>query len=228
MVEPLARLLIFDVDGVLVDVRGSFHESIVQTVRHFTGRRVARSEIQRWKDRSGYNDDWRLTTDWIRSLGRRVSYAEVKEQFQRFYWGENGRGNVSRERWLPARARLRRWSRVAELAIFTGRTCRELQHTLERFAVEPYFRRIVTMDDVERPKPAPDGLRLILGGRDPALALYLGDNVDDALAAQRCGVAFLGVLPRNSEARRVRAARLRRLGAGAILGSVNELDKWLG
>ena len=62
------KLLIFDVDGVLVDVHGSFHRSILDTVHHFTGKRVARADIQKWKSKTGYNDDWRLSTDWIASL----------------------------------------------------------------------------------------------------------------------------------------------------------------
>jgi HAD superfamily phosphatase len=227
MVKPAVELAIFDVDGVLVDVRESFHRTTVQTVRHFTGKRVSRAEIHKWKNRPGYNDDWKLTTDWIGSLGRRVSYEEVKRQYQKFYWGENGDGNVARERWLVPRGRLARWARRAELAILTGRSRRELEHTLDRFGVERYFRRIVTHDDVEQSKPAPEGLLRILDGRDPGLAVYAGDHVDDALAAQDAGIAFVGVLPRNSEAWRLRAARLRALGAKTILVRVTELEKWL-
>ena len=63
------QLIIFDVDGVLVDVRGSFHRSILDTVRHFTGRRMTYADIQQWKRRTGYNDDWKLTTDWVAQLG---------------------------------------------------------------------------------------------------------------------------------------------------------------
>jgi HAD superfamily hydrolase (TIGR01548 family) len=224
MVRRAVELVIFDVDGVLVDVSESFHRTTIETVRYFTGRRVSRAEIHRWKNRSGYNDDWKLTTAWIRSLGRRVAYEEVKRQYQRFYWGKNGNGNVARERWLLPLTLLRRWSRRAELGIFTGRTRRELRHTLERFGVARHFRGIVTLDDVERPKPAPEGLLRILDGRDPTLVLYAGDNVDDALAARRCGIGFIGVLPRNSDARRLRARRLRELGAKIILGHVSELE----
>ena len=54
------EVLIFDVDGVLVDVRGSFHRSTLQTVHHFTGKRVRAAEIQVWKSKGGYNDDWRI------------------------------------------------------------------------------------------------------------------------------------------------------------------------
>jgi HAD superfamily hydrolase (TIGR01548 family) len=221
------EMIIFDVDGVLVDVRGSFHRSTIQTVHHFTGKRVSIAGIQKWKSKGGYNDDWKLTTAWIRELGVRATYDEVKEKFMEFYWGDGHPGNVARERWLVSPARVRRWFGRFELSLFTGRTRRELTHTLELSRTKSMFRRIVTMDDIERLKPHPDGLLRILNRRDPALALYLGDNIDDAIAARRAGVNFLGVLPHNSHARRLQGAALRREGALAILPNVTDLDRWL-
>jgi HAD superfamily hydrolase (TIGR01548 family) len=227
VVKLAPKLIIFDVDGVLVDVQGSFHRSILHTVRHFTGRRVTYVQIQQWKRRSGYNDDWRLTTDWIAELGKAVPYATVKRQFQKIYWGENGRrGNVYAERWLVPRPRLVRWAQRAELALFTGRTRKELRHTLDQFGVADLFRRVVAMEDVERLKPDPEGIHFLLDGINPASALYLGDNLDDALAAESAGVPFLGILPRGSEARRVRASQLRSHGARAILHHVRELENY--
>ena len=223
--EP--KLIIFDVDGVLVDVHGSFHRSILDTVKHFTGRRFTYADIQQWKRQSGYNDDWRLSTDWVNSLGGKVEYAQVKRVFQKIYWGTNGtRGNVWRERWLVPSRRLARWAERAELALFTGRTRRELRHTLEHFGVTKLFPHVVTMDDVDHLKPHPEGLLRLLDGSDPSKALYLGDNLDDALASKRAGVPFLGVLRHGSEAHRMRAAQLRRNGARAILHSTNELEKY--
>ena len=43
-------LLIFDMDGVLVEVSESYRETIQQTVQYFTGRAVARETIQEWKN----------------------------------------------------------------------------------------------------------------------------------------------------------------------------------
>ena len=221
------KLVIFDVDGVLVDVRGSFHRSIIETIHFFTRRRVTYAEIHQWKNRSGYNDDWRLTTDWIASLGKPIPYAQVKARFQKFYWGTKDRtGNVFREKWLVTQSRLERWSRRADLALFTGRTRRELRHTLERNGVNGLFRRAVTLDDVKKGKPDPEGLHLLLDGAPPRDAVYLGDNIDDALAAQRARVPFLGVLPEGSEAHRIRATKLRELGALAVLHSVKDLEKF--
>lgn len=220
------KLVIFDVDGVLVDVRGSFHKSILDTVHFFTGKRPAYAEIHQWKNRTGYNDDWRLTTDWVASLGPAVPYETVKARFQKFYWGTRARpGNVARERWLITHKRLDRWSKRAELALFTGRTRRELHYTLKGTNADKIFHRSVTMDDVRKGKPDPEGLRLLLDGAAKRDALYLGDNIDDALSAKRAGVPFLGVLAHGSEAHKARAATLRELGALEILHSVRDLEK---
>jgi HAD superfamily phosphatase len=227
MVKLAPQLVIFDVDGVLVNVHGSYHKSIIDTVKHFTGRRVTYAQIQQWKRKSGYNDDWRLTTDWVKSLGKPVEYAEVKRAFQKIYWGGKRKdGNVYRERWLVPPRQLERWSKRAELCLFTGRTRKELAHTLEHFGVKKFFRRKVAMEDVERLKPDPEGIHFLLGKIDPKLALYLGDNLDDALAAKSAGVPFLGVLPRGSEAHRVGAKQLRAQGALAILHDVREVEKY--
>ncbi len=221
------ELIIFDVDGVLVDVRGSFHRSILDTIHHFTGRRMTYADIQRWKRQTGYNDDWKLTTDWLAELGHPLPYSRVKRQFQKFYWGQNGtRGNVWREKWLVPNRRLQKWARRAELALFTGRTRRELRHTLRQFGVARFFRRAVTMDDVERLKPDPEGLHFLLGAVRPEKALYLGDVLDDALAAKHAGVPFVGVLPYRSPAHRLRAAQLRQHGARMILDNVNDLERY--
>jgi len=225
--QPAPQIIIFDVDGVLVDVQGSFHRTVLETVKFFTGKPVTRKQLHAWKNKSGYNDDWKLSTAWVQSLGGKSEYDEVKSKFVELYWGENGKGNVSREKWLLRRPVLRRLAKHAELALFTGRVGAEVDYTLDRCHVREFFRQIVTVEDVARPKPDPEGLLKILNGRDPATAIYLGDMVDDAIASQAAGVAFLGILPRKSEARRARGAPLKKFGALAILHDVADLESWL-
>lgn len=223
----LPRIIIFDVDGVLVDTRESFQRTTFETVELFTGKRVTRSELHRWKNRPGYNDDWKLSHAWIRALGGDFEYEEVKRRFQQLYWGKNRHGNVAREKWLLPRAMLRRLAKTSELAIFTGRIHRELNYTLDRWKVRGFFNRVTTVEEVTLGKPHPEGLLKILAGRDPSCAVYVGDNVDDALAAKSAGMKFVGILPRRSEERRHRGTRLRRLGAQTILGDIRELEAWL-
>jgi HAD superfamily phosphatase len=227
MKKSAPPIIIFDVDGVLVDVRGSFHRTLIETLHYFTGKRVTSAEVHAWKNRGGFNDDWKLSHAWIQSLGFQNSYDEVKRKFQEIYWGDGRSGNVTREHWLLPKPALKRLARNSELAIFTGRVRQELDYTLDRNALRSFFKTIVTVENVTRGKPDPDGLQLILNGRDPSGAIYLGDNIDDARAAQAARVPFIGVLPYRSEARRHRAASLAELGAQTILGSVRQLESWL-
>ena len=225
------EVIVFDVDGVLVDVRGSFHTTVIETVEHFTKQRATRAELHRWKNRSGFNDDWKLSTAWVQSLGGKQQYDEVKAKFVELYWGAADKGgeagNVAREKWLLPRASLRRLAKRAELALFTGRVAAELDYTLDRCQVREFFRQIGTVEDLQRPKPDPEGLLKILAGRDPAKALYLGDIVDDALSAWAAKVPFIGILPQSLGARSARAALLRKHGAIAVLRDVSQLERWL-
>jgi HAD superfamily hydrolase (TIGR01548 family) len=222
------QILIFDVDGVLIDVHGTYWRSALETVRYLSGKRVSYAELHRWKSKPGYNDDWRMTADWATSLGRPTSYEEARAAFEKFYWGTDGRrGNVHNEKFLVTPRQVERWAKRYELNLFTGRTRQEFAFTFDRWPPVSHFRKVVTMDDVKHIKPHPEGLLKILRGRDAGEALYMGDNIDDALAACDAGMPFVGVLPHASHQYRKRAARFRELGALALLSRVTELNAHL-
>jgi HAD superfamily hydrolase (TIGR01548 family) len=222
------EILIFDVDGVLVDVRGTFWRSAIETVRYLTGKRVTYAELHRWKSKPGFNDDWKTVSAWVTSLGRPTTYEEARAAFSLFYWGTNGRpGNVRNEKLLITPRQVERWASRFELNLFTGRTRQEFSFTFERWPATGHFRTVVTMDDVKRKKPDPEGLLKILGKRDPQSALYLGDNIDDALAARDAGVPFMAILSPGEHSYRQRAARFRELGALALLPRATALNAWL-
>src|SRR5205823_10685643 len=115
------------------------------------------------------------------------------------------------EKLLVAPRQIAQWARRFELNLFTGRTRQEFSYTFERWSAARHFRMIVTQDDVKRKKPFPDGLLKILGEREPGAALYVGDNVDDALAAQSARVPLLAILPLVACGYRSRAAQFRDL-----------------
>jgi HAD superfamily hydrolase (TIGR01548 family) len=220
--------LIFDVDGVLVDVRGSFWRSALETMRFLTGKRVTWAELYKWKNKPGNNDDWSMVSNWATALGRPTTYEEARDAFQKFYWDFDGRpGNVRREKMLITPKQVERWAARFELNLFTGRTRREFTYSFERWAGTKYFRTVVTMDDVARKKPHPDGLLKILGGRDPGKALYVGDNIDDGLAARSACVPFMAILPAGVHGYRQRATQFRELGALALLSRATAIRDWL-
>jgi HAD superfamily hydrolase (TIGR01548 family) len=221
------KILIFDVDGVLVDVRGTYWRSALETVRYITGKRVTYAELHRWKSKPGFNDDWNMVSAWVSSLGHPTSYEEARAAFEKFYWGSDGKpGNVRNEKMIVNPRQIEKWAQSFELNLFTGRTRQEFSFTFERWPATKYFRKIVTMDDAKK-KPNPEGLDKILGKRDPSTALYLGDNIDDALAARDANVPFMAIIAPGEQGYRQRAAHFRELGALALLPRATDLKAWL-
>src|SRR6266851_3107883 len=120
------QILIFDVDGVLVDVRGTYWRSALETVRYITGKRVTYAELHRWKSKPGFNDDWSMVSAWVSSLGHPTSYEEARAAFEKFYWGSDGKpGNVRNEKLMVTPKQIERWAQRFELNLFTGRTRQE-------------------------------------------------------------------------------------------------------
>lgn len=225
---PNPQILIFDVDGVLVDVRQTYWRSALETIRHLTGKRVTTAQLHRWKTKPGNNDDWQMVASWATHLGVPTSYEQAQNAFMKFYWGDKSRpGNVLREKLVVSPEQIARWARRFEINLFTGRNRQEFEYTFRKWPGRKHFRTIITMDDVQRMKPSPEGLYKILGKRDPATALYLGDNIDDALAAREAGVPFAAILAKGEHHFRDRAATFRKLGAIALLPRATALNQLL-
>jgi HAD superfamily hydrolase (TIGR01548 family) len=214
-----SQVLVFDMDGVLVDVTESYRETIVRTVEHFTGQTITRESIQDYKNQGGWNNDWLLSEKICHDLGVDVPYATIVEYFNYLFLDQ---GLIHRERWLPRDGLLDRLNEKFELAIFTGRTTEEAEITLNRQGVRERF-LLITTNDVEREKPAPDGLLKIAGLRPSKKLLYVGDTVDDARCAGAAKVPFIGIAATASPRRDQLLELFRQEGAIQILRDINEI-----
>ena len=213
------QLLVFDMDGVLVEVSESYRETIVQTVKIFTGQTITRELIQEYKNRGGYNNDWVLSRKVCEDLGFPVAFDSIVEAFNDLFITQ---GLINRERWIPENGLLDRLAERFELAIFTGRSTMEAEITLNRQGVRDRF-LLVTSSDIENEKPAPDGLLKIMAMRPGKPMLYVGDTVDDARAARAANVPFIGIAAAASPKREDLIAGLTLEGAIRILENVNEI-----
>lgn len=205
-----ADVIVFDMDGVLVDVRASYRDCIIATVATITGgATVTHEKIQEYKNRGGFNNDWLLTQTAAKDLGTDISYEEATRLFNELFFSTY----MEREKWLPQEGLLQRLAERAPLYIFTGRLNEEAQMTLRRFDAVQYFTAVLGDDDVARSKPAPDGLIDIQQRHPGKQLLYLGDTVDDANSSRAAGVPFLGVGKES--------------GAHLTITEINELEKLL-
>jgi len=214
-----SQVLVFDMDGVLVDVTDSYRETIVRTVAHFTGQTISRDTIQDYKNQGGWNNDWALSQKICHDLGVDIPYSKIVDYFN---WLFLGQGLIHRERWLPRNGLLDRLGVKFELAIFTGRTTEEAEITLNREGLRDRF-LLVTANDVEHEKPAPDGLLKIAALRPSKKLLYVGDTVDDARCARAAQVPFVGIAATQSPRRAELLELFRTEGAIQVLKDINEI-----
>lgn len=185
-------------DGVLVDVRGSFRRAITETVAHFVGEGPTPEQIQAKKDEGGFNNDWVLSEAFVREAGGDASFEAIKTRFNHLYRGDAFDGLITTE---PAAIRTETLEELAErfkLALVTGRPEEDAQWTLDRFGWGDLVPVVVGMgQQAGREKPDPYGLALALAdlGVEAGEAAYAGDTVDDMTAALAAGCRAVGVVP---------------------------------
>lgn len=216
--------ILFDMDGVLVDVSNSYRMAIKKTADFFTSKNVNFSEISDFKQKGGYNNDWKLTKDLILAHGFNVELDQVIDKFQEYYLGENYNGLMINEKWLLRIDILRAISQKYKTGIVTGRPKIEAEHVLHRFSVQHFFRELIAMEDTPpgRGKPAPDGILQILKRLNTNSAVYIGDTVDDMKAARAANIIPVGIVFDEENKEAVKNHLLKN-GASLILDDVNQI-----
>lgn len=222
--------LLFDMDGVLVDVSRSYRRAIEETVEHFTGRKIGSNTIQRYKNHGGFNDDWKLTHAIITDTAMEVPISRVIEEFQRRYRGDNWDGFIAEEPSLIDKEALQALAQERIMGIVTGRPQEEAAWTLDHLGWKKYFPLVVGKEKQGgRTKPDPFPLNHSLSmlaavGRtiEPAEVVYVGDSVDDMEAARAANMWAVGVVPPYLE-RDEHEPLLRERGAHIVIHDPNKL-----
>ncbi|MDO8633824.1 MAG: histidinol-phosphate transaminase, partial [archaeon] len=170
------KTLLFDLDGVLVDVSDSYRLAIIKTAEYFTGKKIGKGIVQKIKERGGFNNDWDVTEQIIMEAGIRVEKSKIIDKFQEFYLKG---GLIDNEKLIIEKTVLKSLFERFRLGIVTGRPKNEALYVLEKFGVKGFFECIVCLEDVSAGRPNPAGIILALqkmGGNDP---VFVGDSVDD-------------------------------------------------
>jgi HAD superfamily phosphatase len=222
-------VLLFDLDGVLVDVSNSYRLAIKNTTEFFTKKKVLNGEIQKFKEQGGFNNDWDLTEALISSKNVNVSKEEIINKFQELYLGKNGKnGFIDNEKWLLPKKTLQNLYKNYRLGIVTGRPKDEAFYVLQKNGVLEFFDVIITMQDYpeDKAKPNPFSINLALKKLGRKNAVYIGDSIDDMKAAQNAKINPVGVMPPN-----ISSDRLKQLmeanGATKILDNIIEIEQIL-
>lgn len=218
--------LLFDLDGVLADVRDSYRAAIEGTAARF-GVTVSPADVEREKAKGGANDDWELTWRLVQARGVDASLADVTQVFEDLYQGTGARpGLKEREALLVERDLLARLRSRVPLGVVTGRPRGDARAFLERWGLSDLFDVVITREDAPlKPSPAPVALALERLGVQRAW--MLGDTPDDVAAARGARVLPLGVLPPGAPAGGRLEDALFATGAARVLPSAALVEELL-
>jgi len=223
VLEPEA--LLFDLDGVLADVSGSYRKAILETAASY-GVELTSKDIAEAKAVGDANNDWCLTRRLLAERGINRSLAEITRTFEALYQGDDEQPGLRRhERLMLPVTVLEALAEQRKLAIVTGRPRADAQRFLDEHGIRDVFTAVVTMEDgPAKPNPAP--LHLALERLGVRHAWMLGDTPDDLRAARDAGVVPIGVVAPREEISTARSI-LEGAGAARVLEHINLLEEVL-
>lgn len=175
------KALVFDLDGTLLDSFSAHLEAYRLMFARFG------IEITKERFLASYSPNWYET---YQAMGL------PKEAWQ-----------TANSYWLEAAAQqtpglfsdveriLTQLSGSYKLGLVTSGSKSRVFRDLERTGIKTIFETVITGDDVQQPKPAPQGLELALARLEiqPHQAVYIGDAQADYEMAHAARVQFVGV-----------------------------------
>jgi len=219
------QAIVFDLDGVLADVRESQRAAMIATAAAY-GVTVTMQDIEDALRAGDAANDWVVTQRLIAARGVSADLESVTACFQALYLGTPGTpGLRERERLIVPRALLARLAQRLPLAVVTGRPREEARWFLEREGIADLFQAVVCMEDAAR-KPDPAPVRLALASLGVRRAWMVGNTPDDVRAAAGADVVPLGVVAPGDD-RSLTAAALADAGAARVLDQVADLEELL-
>ena len=178
--------ILFDLDGTLLNTRELINRTFIHTFEHFRPEKVLTDE--------------ELDSFFGPSLRQTFSKysedeAEIQEMIQ--YYREY---NVSIHDEIVtafpgAKALIRTLANKGyKLGVVSSKKADLVEHGLELFGMLEKMRIVIGEDDVEHPKPNPEGVLRAMEVLHSKKALYVGDGVGDILAGKNAGIDTIGVL----------------------------------
>ncbi|MBT9314991.1 TIGR01548 family HAD-type hydrolase [Leptothoe spongobia] len=250
MSMPIA-LAIFDIDGVVRDVSGSYRRAIADTVEHFTQGhyRPTPTDIDQLKSEGIWNNDWKASQELIHRHGQvsdrtyNTDYKAIITYFQERYRGtgddpKQWTGYITQEPVLMSAQYLAKLAHEGiPSAFFSGATRGSANYILQqRIGLSDPI--LIAMADAPS-KPDPTGLYMTIKQLEATVpsglpVLYAGDTVADMAtikAAQtHCPERLwlgVGVLPPHVQADVIYRDRysktLQEAGADLVLNHVEQL-----
>ncbi len=178
------RAIILDFDGTVLDTETPVYESWKSTYADH----AVELPIELYGRCIGSSDDRFNTVQYLESsLGRSLDWEEINPKRRAI-----SKGLLEKQTVLPGIVELLEQAKEEgiKLAIASSSPRDWVEPLLKKFGLLHYFETVVTLDDVEQPKPAPDLFQTALTqiGIDPEDAIAIEDSPNGCIAANAAGL----------------------------------------
>lgn len=178
--------VLFDFDGTLADTLPLSFKAFKSVFEKYDNRTLSEEQIVAM---------FGPTEDDI--IARNLRHAEAVEQAIHDYYDIYQQGHsedCQRDQEIYDLLRHLR-AQGMKIGVITGKSRRAFDISAEALQLSQYFDLTITGDDVENPKPHPEGIRKALEffGADKDDAVFLGDSNADIKAGKAAGIRTYGV-----------------------------------
>ena len=194
-----AKLLIFDLDGTLIDSREDLANSVNAMLIHFGKKELPHEVIASYigdgapmlvRRSLGDPDDENFVQDavlyflaWYREhkLDNTYVYDGVKEALTAI---QKSRNTASAGETLPLK-----------MAVLSNKPVGPTRAIVEALGLGPYFFQVYGGNSFHTKKPDPAGVQILLeeAGAEPEETIIIGDSDIDVLTARNAGIYSIGV-----------------------------------
>jgi pyrophosphatase PpaX len=173
--------LLFDLDGTLLD-SFSVHLKIFKTTLAQFGIQLSEEDFLKT-----YSPNWYETYE---AIGLRKEYWETADSF----WLKEAE-KISAQLFPGVKEILLKLDKYFTLGLVTSGSKSRVERDMRATGINIFFKTIITGDDIQTPKPSPEGLEIALRNLDkqPDEVIYIGDSSADYEMAKAAGVHFIGV-----------------------------------
>ena len=216
-------VLIFNLDGIIVDSTESYLKTIIKTVEHFTDREISLKEVLNAKNLGKMSCNWETVKYLLSTYDKDIELSEIITVFQNILTKY-----IDNEKLLISKETFEELSKDYDMVIFSGRLMDEVKYTLEKFDIDKYFHFYITSDDLPRNmlKPNPKGVYEILKHCPHKTITHLGSSVDDIIAANSANINVIGIIPPFTN-ENIMINNYRHLGVSHILNDVKNINSFL-
>ena len=175
---------IFDIDGTLTSTNQLIFDSFNFIAKKYLNRIFSDEEII---SLFGPTEDV-ILKEWCGD-----KYEEARKDYYKYYSAHHGiAGLYDGIKEILHHVR----SKGYPIGIFTGKGREASIITLTKLGVDHYFDLIITGDDVQNHKPAPEGILKFVNhfGLNTERVLMIGDSVSDVIASKEAGIKIASAL----------------------------------